>query len=303
MVASAARRVYGGLVGFVRGTHRAVGEHARPDVATPSTCPEFKGVRQDGPGRASAGSWASGSEGSPDTGLVGPAHAFGDSRTGAGRGVACSCAVRDRGLAGARRLARHPGRVRPRLARVGVAGGAAAGHAFVVDRGARGGRRSGVACSLTGAGQVGAENRAPRRVAGVYRGHRAAGGRNGIRARRGCSCHSGWPGDVGHLRTKDWCTARRRALSRSVAEHADRTGEFPATLDQVLAAGRQVAAWHPGGVPRRGRWFALHAGGHRRRRTGRGRPATSRRWCAVARRARGRGPRPRCGRCISCSNT
>ena len=48
-----------------------------------------------------------------------------------------------------------------------------------------------------------------------------------------------WPGDVGHLRTKA-VYRTTSSLVAAVTEHEDRTGEFPSTLAQVLAAGGRL---------------------------------------------------------------
>ena len=84
----------------------------------------------------------------------------------------------------------------------------------------------------------GAENPSPRRVAGVI-------GVTGLLV-GGMAFVLGvalvplaWPGDVGHLRTKA-VYRTTSSLVAAVAEHEDRTGEFPATLDQVLAAGGRL---------------------------------------------------------------
>jgi hypothetical protein len=48
-----------------------------------------------------------------------------------------------------------------------------------------------------------------------------------------------WPGDVGHRQTKA-VYRTTESLVAAVAEHEDRTGEFPSTLAQVLAAGGRL---------------------------------------------------------------
>jgi hypothetical protein len=48
-----------------------------------------------------------------------------------------------------------------------------------------------------------------------------------------------WPGDVDHLRTKA-VYRTTESLVAAAAEHEDRTGEFPSTLEQLLAAGGKV---------------------------------------------------------------
>jgi hypothetical protein len=48
-----------------------------------------------------------------------------------------------------------------------------------------------------------------------------------------------WPGDVEHLRTRA-VYRTTESLVAAAAEHEDRTGEFPSTLEELLAAGGKI---------------------------------------------------------------